>query len=219
LASAPPASEGGGIPAQSRQLRSQGKKTIKNLLDAAIVVFGERGYHNARVDDIAKRAHASHGTFYLYFSSKEDLFRTLVADVTQEMSLLAESMPAVVRTQAGYRDLRAWLARFYDLYEAYNPVIRAWMEANVESRETTRMGALVLRNFADQLVVRVLEIEPAPVSNPEVAALAMVSMVERMTYYSVIRLVPLDRDEVIDNMATILHVGLFGGTRRARSGA
>ena len=51
---------------------------MRRLLDAAIVVFDERGYHAARVDDIVRVAETSHGTFYLYFSSKENLFQALV---------------------------------------------------------------------------------------------------------------------------------------------
>ena len=45
-----------------------------------------KGYHPARVDDIVKVAKTSHGTFYLYFSNKEDLFHALVLDVAEEMA-------------------------------------------------------------------------------------------------------------------------------------
>src|SRR6266513_4569709 len=82
----------GGVPAQERELRAQGKKTMRKLLDAAMVVFDKRGFHAARVDDIVKVAKTSHGTFYLYFANKEDLFRTLTADVAEEMTELLESL-------------------------------------------------------------------------------------------------------------------------------
>src|SRR5215469_17737456 len=83
-APAPTANSGGpapvtGEPASKRALRTQGRKTMRKLLDAAMVVFNRRGYHAARVDDIVKVARTSHGTFYLYFSNKEDLLRALVA--------------------------------------------------------------------------------------------------------------------------------------------
>src|SRR5438105_14992895 len=84
----------GGVPAQERELRAQGKKTMRKLLDAAMVVFERRGYHAARVDDIVKVARTSHGTFYLYFSNKEDLFRALLADVTEEVNALSETLGA-----------------------------------------------------------------------------------------------------------------------------
>jgi len=44
------------------------------ILDVANKVFAEKGYHEATMDDIAKRLGVSKGAIYLYFSSKEDLF-------------------------------------------------------------------------------------------------------------------------------------------------
>ena len=177
-------------------------------------MFDERGYHAARVDDIVKVAQTSHGTFYLYFRNKEDLFLALVADVTEEMRRLAESLPPIKASKAGYDVLRAWLDEFYGIYEHYHPVIRAWTEANAQNAELAATGAVVLRRFIDQLVRRIQESDRSAVSDPGVAALAMVSMVERVSFYGVVRIVPVEREALIDNLASILHVGLFGGVRR-----
>lgn len=48
------------------------------LLKAAIELFGEKGYHQASVRDIARLAGVATGTFYLYFRNKESLFAALV---------------------------------------------------------------------------------------------------------------------------------------------
>src|SRR5919206_1350869 len=101
----------GGVPAQERELRAQGKKTMRKLLDAAMVVFEKRGYHAARVDDIVKVARTSHGTFYLYFANKEDLFRALLIDVAEEVAALADTLGPIGPDEAGYRELRGWLGR------------------------------------------------------------------------------------------------------------
>jgi len=204
----------GGAPAQSRELRRQGRETLRKLCEAAITVFDERGYNAARVDDIVKAAKTSHGTFYLYFSNKEDLFQALVSGVTEEMRELAGELPSVDANRSGYEELRSWVGRFYDLYEHYHPVIRAWTELNAQNAEMARRGAVVLRRFIEQLVMRVKEVDPAPVTDPETAALAMVSMVERATFYAIGGLVHVERDVLVEQLATILHVGMFGGTRR-----
>ena len=47
------------------------------LLDAAVHVFAQRGYHGSRVGDIAEEAGVAHGLLYHYFSSKEDVLRTV----------------------------------------------------------------------------------------------------------------------------------------------
>lgn len=204
----------GGAPARGRQLRAQGRATLRRLLEAALVVLDERGYHAARVDDIVERARTSHGTFYLYFSSKDDLFRALVADVTEEMRLLAESLPPIGSNRAGRDELRRWLDRFYGIYGHYHPVIRAWTEANAQNPDMARTGARVLRRFVRQLERRMRELDPTPVADPASAALAMVSMLERVSFYSVVRMVPVEPEVLLDTLAEIVHVGFFGGRRR-----
>ena len=47
------------------------------ILDAAIEVFAEKGFHNARISDIAKRAGVADGTIYLYFRNKDDVLLTI----------------------------------------------------------------------------------------------------------------------------------------------
>jgi AcrR family transcriptional regulator len=50
----------------------------RQILTAALAVFGEHGLAATRLDDIAKRAGLSKGTIYLYFPNKEELFREMV---------------------------------------------------------------------------------------------------------------------------------------------
>lgn len=47
------------------------------ILEAANKIFAEKGYHEATMDDIAKRLGVSKGAIYLYFASKEDLFEAM----------------------------------------------------------------------------------------------------------------------------------------------
>ena len=50
----------------------------RELLDAALATFVERGFAAARPEEIALRAGVSKGTLYLYYASKEDLFKAVV---------------------------------------------------------------------------------------------------------------------------------------------
>ena len=49
-----------------------------------------------------------------------------------------------------------------------------------------------------------------------VAALATVAMVERLHYYLLSRQLDVSRDDLLDTLAAVLHVGVFGGSRRRR---
>ncbi len=58
-----------------RSIASADKRKL--ILDAAIRVFAEHGYHGARVGDIAEDAGVAHGLLYHYFASKDDVLRTI----------------------------------------------------------------------------------------------------------------------------------------------
>src|SRR5262245_15249015 len=178
-----PANNRVGTPAQGRELRARGQRTVRNLLDAGITVFGTKGYHAARVDDIVKVAKTSHGTFYLYFSNKEDLFRALVRDVADEINALVDSIGDLTPDAAGFAMLRDWLARFAALHRRFGPVIRAWTEAEMDSSEFGRLGTDLLGGFTAALGDRIAR-SPAVVPEPQLAALAIVAMVERCNYYA-----------------------------------
>jgi AcrR family transcriptional regulator len=206
--------EGGvqlGTPAQGRELRARGRRTMRKLLDAGVEIFAQRGFHAARVDDIVKLAKTSHGTFYLYFSNKEELFRALAQEVADETISLADSLPPVDPGPEGRAELRAWLARFVEVYEHYGPVIRAWTEAEIGNSEFGRLGTDVLTEFSRVLTGRIRQ-SSSPDVNPQIAALAVVAMIERFNYYVLSRQVNVSRDEMLDTLATVTHAGLFGGS-------
>ncbi|MFZ6846995.1 TetR/AcrR family transcriptional regulator [Undibacterium sp. RuRC25W] len=64
----------------------------QELLAAALDLFVERGFAATRLDDVAKAAGVSKGTLYLYFSSKEDLFKAVVRESVIPLIGEAEGM-------------------------------------------------------------------------------------------------------------------------------
>lgn len=69
------------------------------IVAAALQVFAEKGFAAARLDDIARRAGVSKGALYLYFETKQDLFRAVVRDAvapniaTVEAAVAAADLP------------------------------------------------------------------------------------------------------------------------------
>src|SRR5699024_7760007 len=52
---------------------SKDKPKYYQIIDAALEVIAENGYHSSQVSKIAKRANVADGTIYLYFKNKEDI--------------------------------------------------------------------------------------------------------------------------------------------------
>jgi AcrR family transcriptional regulator len=202
--------------APRRELRARGQRTMQRLLDAGVDVFAARGYHAARVDDIVKVAKTSHGTFYLYFANKEELFRALAENVATEMRALADSLPPITPDAAGEQSLRTWLGSFADLYEHYGPVVRAWTEAETGASEFGRLGTDVLAEFTRVLVDRVRTAAPVDL-DPVVTSIALVAMIERCNYYVLSRQVEITREAMIETLAAVTHAALFGSKITTRS--
>ena len=198
-----------GRPASSRALRARGKITRRRLLDAGAQAFAARGYYATRVDDIVKIAETSHGTFYLYFSNKEDLFSALAAEVGAAMQEHAESLGELTPGPAGYVALRTWIADLSGLYSEYGPVIRAWTEAEIGSSEFGRLGTDVLAQFTRVFTQRITAAAPAGL-DATIASLALVAMLERLHYYVLSDQVRVDHEAMVDTLARVVHASLFG---------
>lgn len=103
-ADAPPA-EGG------RRQRSDARRNVQTLLDAAAAVFARAGV-DAPVRDIAAEAGVGMGTVYRHFPTRPDL---VVAVFRHQVDALATpSIVAGGTSQAPYEALRSWVARFTD---------------------------------------------------------------------------------------------------------
>lgn len=198
-------------PNEERELKSQGKKTMGNLLDAGISVLTEKGYHAARVDDIVKAAAVSHGTFYLYFSNKQDLLRAMAVQCAGEMVSVIEALDEVDAGPDGLETVRAWLTDFLETYRRYGVVIRAWMEDTVTDNELVRLGGNTFGAVTSSLVERIRSADAPHIDDPDLAAAALLALIERFTYFVTSRGIPFDDSEVLDTLALVVHRGFFAG--------
>ena len=62
-------------------MNTKGERTRRRLLEAAEQVFADLGYHDASIVKITEAAGVAQGTFYLYFTGKQEIFDVLVEDL------------------------------------------------------------------------------------------------------------------------------------------
>ena len=68
------------VPQKKQGRAAQKESRPKEIVDAALAVFAGKGFAGARLDDVAEKAGISKGTIYLYFDTKEDLFKACVRE-------------------------------------------------------------------------------------------------------------------------------------------
>lgn len=184
---------------KERDLRAQGRRTLRRLTAAAGKVFADRGYHAARVDDIVRAARTSHGTFYLYFQSKEDVLRALAGECAAEYGQLAADLTDPSRAMT----LTEGVERFFGVYDRHGAVIRAWMERHVTDRETNRHGRDAFMQIAAALGDRLRD---AGAPHDPVTIGALMALLERSAYYKTSRPgIGID----VDSVAAVIERGFF----------
>jgi AcrR family transcriptional regulator len=183
---------------------------MRRLLDAGLRVFADRGYHAARVDDIVRAARTSHGTFYLYFTNKEDLLRALAVECAHDLTALADDIGPVDPGPGGFEELRGFLASFLRTYRRYGPVIRAWMEDQVTDREVDRLGVKAFTAIGVRLGERMREAGVEVARDERAAVAALMALLERFNYALASRRLLVDEDATLDTLARIVHRGFFG---------
>lgn len=106
---------------------ARGQETRTRLLMAAEKVFGEKSYFQVSIADLTREAGTGNGTFYLYFPSKESVFRELVQQRGHELRMITRlaTEGAQDRPQAE----RAGFGAFFEFINQHRNLYRVVRQA------------------------------------------------------------------------------------------
>ncbi|MEZ5751684.1 MAG: TetR/AcrR family transcriptional regulator [Paracoccaceae bacterium] len=194
-------------PRPSAKPRTQrGQETRAAILRAAEAVIGEIGYAAASIADITRKAGIAQGTFYIYFQSKDEVFRELVMQMGKlTRSYLAEAVAeAPDRLTAEKQGLRAYLAFVAERPTIYNIVLEARFVAPDAYRAYYSVFA---RGYAQNLSSAAREGEVRP-GDAEVRAWALMGMATTLGERFALWEPDADLDKVVNEAFDMLEHGL-----------
>jgi AcrR family transcriptional regulator len=199
-----------GAPASKRVLRSQGRRTMRKLLDAAMVAFDKRGYHATRVNDIVEIAKTSHGTFYLYFSNKEDLLRALVSEAAAETRALydAGSTLSPSGEEPQWDDVHRWICSYSELWTRYAPLFRTWTDLATIDPDLVDAIRQTFTGMSGALTAQIGPDSSGHIIDPDAAGMATLAMLDRFHYLREFVGQPID-DIALETMTTMVYRALF----------
>jgi len=158
-------------------MTSRRAQTRQALLDAAAALFAERGYHEVGVPDIVRAAGVSQGTFYQYFSHRRDVLVAL-ARLAQEA---AAARPPTQSADFGER-LRAEIDGYLIESVRYTALAKVWHDAAAYDQDIASMMRRARAARADQLSAVIRSLDSSSGLDADVAATAIVAMIEEFTY-------------------------------------
>jgi AcrR family transcriptional regulator len=180
-------------------LTARGARTRAALVKAARALFERQGYLDTNVGDITQRARVAHGTFYTYFSSKEEIFAEVAEELQHQLQEIADAEPdlppdaplsaRIERSNRGYLRAYARHARMMGVLEQVatcNPrlaAIRRAARRTYVQRHTAAIRRWQHQGLIDQRI------------DPAYAASALGSMVDRSAYVWMVLGEPYDLDD------------------------
>lgn len=132
---------------QQRQERRQ------QILEAALAVFSERGFHAANVSDVASAAGVSQGTIYWYFDSKEELFTAALLSFFLRFG--QDSLDGLEGQETAPDKVRALgrsMARFARDAEGLFALFLEYWASSARREETGQWWAGILTEYKDVIV-------------------------------------------------------------------
>jgi AcrR family transcriptional regulator len=128
----------------------QREERRKQILDAALTVFSQKGYHATNVSDVAAQAGVSQGTIYWYFESKEALFNSAMLAVFAEFS--SDSFAALEECETASGKLRC-LAQsmqfFAEEAEGLFTLFVGYWASSSRPEQTSQLWVNLLAEFKD----------------------------------------------------------------------
>ena len=133
------------VPSPARDLNTgdkaprtaRGRRTQAVILDAAEAEFGEKGFHDASISGITRRAGVALGSFYTYFDSKDAVFRALVRHMSDRVR--DHVAPGIRAAAPGIAAERAGLCGFIDFVREHKDIYRIIDEAEFVDPESFRL--------------------------------------------------------------------------------
>jgi AcrR family transcriptional regulator len=185
----------------------RGTDTRRRILGAALDSFAEIGFAESRVELITARAGCSRPAFYQYFSSKDDVFWALAAELGRDMVAHADQLERVTPDRDGVAHLTEWVGGFMALHEAWAPVF-AWFQAASRGHESEARRSAGIADRTGAALLRAFDADDTPATATLVGNL--VSVLIRCSFYA--EQVPADTDArpLGEAIAQLLHRTIAG---------
>lgn len=157
----------------------------KQILRAGLTIFAEKGFHESKVDEIARRAEVGKGTVYEYFSHKEGLFQEVIrSNVDQYVDLLNDELQ---KQGTACEKVRRTYRRYYQIVTSNTDIKK--VIGNEFGKIPEELHRWIHERF-NQLVDSMEKVMEAAMANgqvlsipPRVAAFHVLNSMKTMHFY------------------------------------
>jgi len=193
----------------TNQRSSKAIRTRERLVEAAKGVFEESGFLEARISDIAARAGQSHGSFYYYFDSKEEIFREVAAAVDERLFAPMDEVILAHSALAPRQRVREAMRRHFERYHEEARIIALIEQVSGFDTEVNALRLSRFQRHTERAAERIRELQRRKLADPKLdpllAAAALGALTSRFAeMWLVHRAVDSTLEHAVDQISRIL---------------
>ncbi len=178
------------------------------LLETAIHVFAERGYHATSMNDVAESAGVTKPVLYQHFSSKRELFVEVLTDVGDE---LRDTIAKATSDAAGPRQqVENGLRAYFHFVEQRTDCFRVLFGSGVRSDPEFDSFALSVEESIAESIAELIVVDGQPAEHRDILAHGIVGMAESASRYWLSHDRSPDADTLASQLARLAWSGMRG---------
>jgi AcrR family transcriptional regulator len=197
---------------------SKGVRTRERLVEAAKEIFEKDGFLEARISDIAARAGQSHGSFYYYFNSKEEIFREVAAAIDERLFAPMDEVILAHSALAPRQRVREAMRRHFEEYRQEARIIALIEQVSGYDKEVNALRLSRYQRHTERAAERIRQLQRRKLADPKLdpllAAAALGALTSRFAeMWLVHRAVDSTLEHAVDQISRILTnaIGLSEG--------
>ncbi|MEZ4390427.1 MAG: TetR/AcrR family transcriptional regulator [Polyangiales bacterium] len=192
------------------------------ILAVATEVFAEKGYHDARIDDIVVGAGIARGTFYLYFSDKRAIFEELVDGFLARLDASIERIELTDNAPRHMNEIAENLRRVFARFAAEPAMARILLSAAVGIDADFDRKLLAFYDEVTAMLSRALtQGEAAGLVRPgnaDLRAHCLTGALKECLHQLMLRRADLDPEALLGALLDLVADGLFTEISRSAAG-
>lgn len=102
-------------------------ETERRILEAAVSIFGEKGFDGARIDEIARASGVNKGMIYYYFGSKEELYTGIIEMIFKKVAEIIMDNLADMKPDTLYEGISSFIHTYIDFIYTNYGIVRVLM--------------------------------------------------------------------------------------------
>jgi AcrR family transcriptional regulator len=180
----------------------------RQLLDVALRVFAEQGFHDASMNDIAEAAGVTKPVLYQHFGSKRELFSELLTDVGNELQ--ETIIKALTSAQSGHEMVELGFAAYFRFVDEHRDAFRLFYGGSMARDEEFAEVVNQTETAVAALVATLIEVEGLSSEQRRVMGHGIVGMIEGASIHWLKSNSDADPDRLAHQLADLAWRGLRG---------